>query len=195
LATDGYAKTTTNNIAERAGVGIGSLYNFFPNKQAIVAALVDRKAKEELDAVRDGIREAANKDPYDAARALAARLLANHRGSGDADKQLMHLLKTVDRQDAYSRATAEAIDLTLSFNREFFPSIGGLEARTLAFVCVQSLASVAWAAHEARKLGVTDEMLVDHLAVMISSYVLTIAARSRHGSAAQTSEALPAVCD
>jgi AcrR family transcriptional regulator len=33
---------TTNHIAEIAGVSIGSLYQYFPNKEAIVAALTDR---------------------------------------------------------------------------------------------------------------------------------------------------------
>jgi AcrR family transcriptional regulator len=35
----GYAAGTTNRIAERAGVSIGTLYQYFPNKDAIVVAL------------------------------------------------------------------------------------------------------------------------------------------------------------
>lgn len=34
---------TTNAIAERAGVSIGSLYQYFPNKDAITMALIDRE--------------------------------------------------------------------------------------------------------------------------------------------------------
>ncbi len=42
LKSDGFARATTNRIAERAGVSVGSLYQYFPNKQAIVAALRER---------------------------------------------------------------------------------------------------------------------------------------------------------
>ena len=46
LVERGYAATTTNLVAERAGVSVGSLYQYFPNKDALIAALHDRHARE-----------------------------------------------------------------------------------------------------------------------------------------------------
>ena len=42
LCKHGYDDTSTNRIAEVAGVSVGSLYQYFPNKEAIVAALIER---------------------------------------------------------------------------------------------------------------------------------------------------------
>src|SRR6185295_18131266 len=42
----GYAASTTNHIAERAGVSIGSLYEYFPNKDALLHALLEDHIQE-----------------------------------------------------------------------------------------------------------------------------------------------------
>ena len=42
LAADGYRGATTKRIAEVAGVSVGSLYQYFPNKEALVFAVAQR---------------------------------------------------------------------------------------------------------------------------------------------------------
>ena len=43
LLVDGADRLTTTRVAERAGVSVGTLYQYYPNKQALLYALLDRK--------------------------------------------------------------------------------------------------------------------------------------------------------
>lgn len=58
MATQGYAAVTTNRIAEVAGVSIGSVYEYFPNKQALVAATLARVMREIVTEVSGSLRTA-----------------------------------------------------------------------------------------------------------------------------------------
>ncbi len=65
-----YAEATTNHVAARAGTSIGSLYRFFPNKEALLVALAERYG--------DRMREiaVALADPTAAERTLEERVSA-----------------------------------------------------------------------------------------------------------------------
>ena len=45
LIRDGYYRASTNRIAERAGVSVGSIYQYFGNKDHVFAALIDREVQ------------------------------------------------------------------------------------------------------------------------------------------------------
>lgn len=63
LKRKGYAAATTDRIAERAGVSVGSLYQYFPNKDAILVALAERHIDEGFALVRELLVEALQEAP------------------------------------------------------------------------------------------------------------------------------------
>ncbi len=58
MEEEGYAAVTTNRVAERAGVGVGSLYEYFPNKQSIVAATLAAALRDIVAEVGRSLHEA-----------------------------------------------------------------------------------------------------------------------------------------
>ncbi|WP_083971650.1 TetR/AcrR family transcriptional regulator [Actinoplanes awajinensis] len=83
FAEHGYAAGTTNRIAERAGVSIGSLYQYYPSKDAILVELFARH----MDRGKPASAEPAG--------SLAEELQAIVQASIEAhqdDPQLLHVL-------------------------------------------------------------------------------------------------------
>jgi AcrR family transcriptional regulator len=78
LIRDGYAKLTTNRIAERAGVNIASLYQYFPGKDAIVAELRRRHGDDQRAALRQVLAESTAGEVESTIRALVSVGVAGH---------------------------------------------------------------------------------------------------------------------
>lgn len=73
----GYDAATTNHVAELAGVSVGSLYQYFPNKDALVTALHERHTEEVAAVLAAAL--AADLPTADVVRRLVADLFALHR--------------------------------------------------------------------------------------------------------------------
>ena len=58
LERDGYEALTTNHVAERAGVGVASVYEFFPSKHALVAAVVESMVESVIADLTLGLEHA-----------------------------------------------------------------------------------------------------------------------------------------
>src|ERR1700693_2443208 len=68
LIKEGYDKASTNRIAEVAGVSIGSLYQYFPSKEALVAAVVARHMQQVSQVTRNALVKVAARPIEVAAR-------------------------------------------------------------------------------------------------------------------------------
>jgi len=74
----GYAALTTNAIAERAGVNIASLYQYFPGKEAIVAELRRRHGAEQRAVLRQALLEHGSEGLESTLRLLVSMGVAAH---------------------------------------------------------------------------------------------------------------------
>jgi len=79
LIERGYEGATTGRIAERAGVSIGSLYQYFPNKEALVAALIEGHANEIVRVIEAALDDPALATVADGIRALIKAGMVAHR--------------------------------------------------------------------------------------------------------------------
>ena len=75
LASEGYEATSTNRIAKAAGTSVGSLYQYFPSKDAIAVELVRRYREDRIAFVRSQLESVGEQPLESVVRALFSSLL------------------------------------------------------------------------------------------------------------------------
>ena len=78
LTEKGYEKTNTNLIAERAGVSIGSLYQYFPNKKSLIVALREQHSQEIAELLASKFNHLFDSPPEIAVPELVRAVIAVH---------------------------------------------------------------------------------------------------------------------
>jgi AcrR family transcriptional regulator len=75
LLRDGFDDATTTEIARVAGVSVGSLYQYFPNKESLATALYERTEGEALDYVAENLLEGGELGLEDACHLIVLALV------------------------------------------------------------------------------------------------------------------------
>ncbi|MFJ2772596.1 TetR/AcrR family transcriptional regulator [Streptomyces sp. NPDC087300] len=119
FAEHGYAAGTTNRIAERARISIGSLYQYYPNKDAILLELVNRH----LDA---GVLAAKEHEDGDEPESLEAIMRGFARATIDNHLDDPKLLQVMMEQ---TPRTPELLERITEYQRERVAATRDLLAR------------------------------------------------------------------
>ncbi len=123
LVRDGYEKASTNRVAEAAGVSVGSLYQYFPSKEALVCAVMERHCEEMVALFENGLSELASVGaPLEAAANVMVRqMIACHEVDPKLHRVLMEEVPRIGRlakMDEMERRITELIAAFLAARRE-----------------------------------------------------------------------------
>lgn len=139
LVRESFDGASTNRIAEEAGVSIGSLYQYFPSKEALVAAVIDRH-HEELMQVARGVLAAVIALPVEQAmRRLVSVAIEAHRVDPRLHRVLAEQIPRTGRLknlELFNRQNYEMFSGYLARHRD---EIGPVDLELAAFVCVTTI--------------------------------------------------------
>jgi AcrR family transcriptional regulator len=90
LKREGFDAVTTNRIAEVAGVSIGSVYQYFPDKRAILVALHQRHIEEIDSMVKTRLVEHATSSLDELIRAMVEGMIEAHTKDPELCELLFH---------------------------------------------------------------------------------------------------------
>lgn len=173
LVREGFDKASTNRIAEVAGVSVGSLYQYFPSKEALVVAVIERHREEIMQAVRGELAKAAKQPIERGVRTLIAVAVKSHRIDPELHRVLAEQIPRVgklERVEAFNRENYTMFRAYLERHRDEL-HVDDLELA--AFVCVTSIEAVTHNAVLHHKI-VSDEAteaLLDEAARLVVGYL------------------------
>jgi AcrR family transcriptional regulator len=174
LARVGFQRATTNLIAEEAGVSIGSLYQYFPSKDAIIAALLDRLFSSLEAEMLSVVARVGAQNPSlpIAARELVRSLLSVYRRDVPLHRVLieqMPLLGRFDRVLALENQFCAIIRAGLEMHAD---GVGRRDYDLAAYVVVHAVHSVIRDAVFYGTKGLDeDHRLLDEATALIVGYL------------------------
>lgn len=173
LLQQGLSGFNTNRIAERAGVSIGTLYGYFPNKQSILVALARRLLKADRQALADAL-QAASEQNTDPVRCIVRALFQRHR----LDVGLRRTLLSAYFGAGLAADDAEQVRAQVAMIAAHPGGpLGGLSlTEAQLFVISRAVLGVARALTEdAEALPVSDQALEDEAVRLVRAYLAVAA--------------------
>ena len=187
LDREGADAATTTRIAEVAGVSVGTLYQYFGNRDSILDALQDREFERATEFMATVLTESDS-----SAEQIARRVI---QGLLDlyAACPALHRLLVVEGLRVTPTDRVQAFDLRMVNGIRAFLASSGLPIRranhdVAAFVIYHSVRATMLARLLEAPAGVDDRLLVDELADLVLSYLVGVAAPPQ----VQSSGAAPA---
>jgi AcrR family transcriptional regulator len=175
LVDEGYDRASTNRVALAAGVSIGSLYQYFPSKEALVAALVEDHIAKMQSALTHSLSSAAAGQTVASTLDIRAKQLV--RGVITAyrvDPQLDHVLcqevpkvGELTRVYGFEQYFAERCRAHLFVDTSVRP----IDIERAVFLLVNAVPGVVRASVKEDPRGEADERLADELTDMIVRYL------------------------
>lgn len=174
LVREGFDKASTNRIAEVAGVSIGSLYQYFPNKEALVVAVARRHRAELLQVGRNVMAEIETLPLKRGIAALVAAAVAAHRVDPRLHRVLAEEIPRVGGLKEVGTFDGDYYTLFGKYLANHCNEIRRMNPRLAAFVCMTTIEALTHNAvlHHADSLGSTGmDALVDEATRLIVGYL------------------------
>lgn len=171
LVRHGFDGLTTNAVAETAGVSIGSLYQYFPNKEALVAALIERHMEEMNASVLAELTRVARLPLAQAARAVIELTIQAHAIDPELHRVLTEQVPRVGRlaklrdMDELCRRMVAGL---LAARRD---EVAIRDPELAAFLIVSTIESIVHRAALLYPEKLRDPALVDETTLLVTRYL------------------------
>jgi AcrR family transcriptional regulator len=134
LLSDGLIRLNTTRVARRAGVSVGTLYQYFPNKQALLFAVLERHLAVLAGAIEKACGESPCTTKQMIAEIIVKAYLQAKMAQAEVSPALYRIAMELDARELIESATrrsASAIETMLSTTADGYFADPSLVAQTL----------------------------------------------------------------
>jgi AcrR family transcriptional regulator len=174
LVSEGFDKASTNRIAELAGVSVGSLYQYFPSKEALVVAVAERHNRDIMQVVGGVLAELDSLPVEDAVRKLVEAAIQAHRVDPELHCVLADQVPRTGGLENVEAANREAHAAFRAYLESRRDELRVADVGLAAFVCATSIEAVAHNAvlhHAEMSADAAAEALVENATRLIVGYL------------------------
>lgn len=172
LLAEGISRLSTTRVAARAGVSIGTMYQYYPHKQALLYAALERHLRLVTDAVTDACRSCHGQPAAVMTDTLVAAYFGAKTARCDVTKALYLIVAEVDTAalientfDQMGAATQEMLATASDTSFEDLP--------TVSLTLLMSLSGTVRGLFERDLAMAAGPAVCDHLTAMFRSYMGT----------------------
>ncbi|MEQ6332718.1 TetR/AcrR family transcriptional regulator [Sphingobium sp. MK2] len=176
LLSDGVARLTTTRVAARAGVSVGTMYQYYPHKQALLFAIVERQLDMIVTAMLTAAERLAGCDLQCVAEGLATAWLDAKMADIVSSRAIYGIAAEFDLSELMNRAKILLIDAIRSL-LEAVPDAGFTDPDTTAFMLAALLGGTVRVVMESGMADDDFERLRQELPRACLGYLQLVASR------------------
>jgi len=171
LVKEGYDGLTTNAVATRAGVSIGSLYQYFPNKEALVAALIEHHLDIKSAQVMAELHRVAVLPAAQAVRAMIVLTIEGYRDEPDLKRVLIEQVPRVGRMAKIAALHAGTLQMVSAVLAARKNELAITDPDMAAFILMSAIEAICQRASLFEPARLRDPALIDEATAMVTRYL------------------------
>jgi AcrR family transcriptional regulator len=171
LRTEGAEAVSTNRVAQVAGVSVGSLYQYFPGKDALIYAVLERQERRQLALLGDAIDLAPGEPLTDLVRGVVSALVRFYRDDpglarvlGEQRRRLIAIRPLPELEQAFHLVVVKALEARSG-------ELRAMPVEIAAFVIQRAVDALSFEAVLRRPEFLGDPTFVEEIVQLIVRYV------------------------
>lgn len=158
-------------IADRAGVSVGSLYQYFPSKESLVSALIGLHLEQRVADLAQRLEAAKGLPAREAARQLVQGLIEMMRPRLGVERAMMRSFVRVGDLETLTAQDGAMCKLVEEFLRTLGPQTRSVDPALAAFIIMNALRSTVLLSVLQQPERLESPAFVDELTALVVRYL------------------------